>query len=176
MKVLGMDTATNRVHWVTNFGMYGSYYCTTKDPDINRIELALYCKKLFRSDLPADIHVFCEEPLALSVNGKTTRLLGLAAGSIFATHALFAGGYWHWVDQSTWKKSVLGRGVRPKGWGEEFPKARREKEWIMSAVQQDAMFITGASPELKRACVLEEDLHDAWAICEYGQQYIEKLV
>lgn len=47
------------------------------------------------------IHIMAEEPLALR-NPKTTLILGLSAGALWAQHLPFSV-FWHWVPVSSWQ-------------------------------------------------------------------------
>jgi hypothetical protein len=183
MKVLGIDTKSTGMHWVSTFGIgrtsdagekYGWVDCMQKNVDERRIQITQYAHQLFvaiEDDRPASpdpIHVFCEEPLALQ-NGKTTRLLGLAAGAIYGAFVLSElDATWHWVDQSTWKKSVLGRGIKPKGYEGTGPKAGWEKEWIREVIVELPGFMAEDSAVLRQDFDSQRDLYDAWAIKTYG--------
>lgn len=183
-KVIGIDTKSTSMHWVSSFGIgtdtdagekYGWTECKDKDVDIRRIQLVNYAYQFFhtihletfKDDAP--VQIFCEEPLALQ-NGKTTRLLGLAAGAIYGAFVLSTvNAHWHWVDQSTWKKNVLGRGIRPKGWGADLPKAQQEKDWIMKTVRELPGFQVMITPHVAAEDFdSQPDLYDAWAIKTYG--------
>jgi hypothetical protein len=109
--IVGVDSATNRVHAVllSNTGvLIGTWKSESKDesPDARRIHL---CREFVRMlgiwTREPGTHVFFEEPLALQ-NGKTTRLLGLAGGALWACQ-LGLDLFWHWVDVAAWKKTHL---------------------------------------------------------------------
>lgn len=163
MIIAGMDTAADRLHVVaydtesdsrllaSKFVKSESIELTSSNPDVRRA--ALYygsvevCKLL--TVLGSDVHIFCEEPISLR-NGKTNRLLALAAGAIWAGHLEFDV-YWHWVNISTWKKKIVGKGNATKD---------EVKSWSL---------IQGGESNW------DEDMHDAWAICQYGVLAMENL-
>jgi Holliday junction resolvasome RuvABC endonuclease subunit len=62
--------------------------------------------------LPAGTLLVCEEPIT-GKSGKTTRLLGLAAGAIWAAHLDFQI-FWAWGDIAAWKKLIVGNGNADK--------------------------------------------------------------
>lgn len=172
LRVMGIDTASNRFHWHSSFqiedyeGDYGWTECRDGDPDTRRMQLVDYGKNLFAS-LPDGVNIFCEEPLALQ-NGKTTRLLGLAAGAIWASYVLsYSSAVWHWVDQSSWKKRVLGRGQAPRDFRRDM-KSGREKEWIKCTVANLQQFQDSMNAIREQDFRRQPDLYDAWAICRYG--------
>jgi hypothetical protein len=177
-RVIGMDTASNRFHWCSNFDIgidgarWGWVTCKNSDPDIRRNELIRYAWMLFAS-IEGKFYVYCEEPLALQ-NGKTTRLLGLAAGGIYAAFniatSITYSPEWNWVDQSSWKKKVLGRGIRPKGYGLDIPQAKREKAWICATLSESAAFQHEQNDIMLEDFAAQQDLYDAWALKAYGMQ------
>jgi hypothetical protein len=187
--VIGIDTNTHGFHWVSTFGIgpksdagekYGWLECQDKDVNVRRVETVEYAWGLFhtiRSDTVSigkdrEIHVFCEEPLALQ-NGKTTRLLGLAAGAIFGAFVCSGiNAYWHWVDQSSWKKAILGRGVRPRDFVSDWPKAKQEKAWIVETCRGLPGFRAEEDPVRTLDFDAHLDLYDAWAIRTYGVRVI----
>jgi hypothetical protein len=116
----------------------------TGSPDERRIELFRAARECF-STLPDGAHVFCEEPLSLQ-NGDTTRLLGLAAGAIWAAHVDFDI-FWYWINVSTWKKE-LGLGANIK------------KEHVRPAIEEMPAF----AHEDREMFLRYPDLYDAWAI------------
>lgn len=170
--VVGLDTASNRFHLVANRliskGRGEKRYHTIQsgplDPkkdkqwgnaDARRQRLYEDAEAAF-GWFPDGAHIFCEEPLALT-NGKTTRLLGLACGAIWAAaHAIdpVEGRprfdlWWHWVDVSSWKKDIVGNG-------------NASKDMIALHVQMQ-----GRSYE-------EPDYYDADCLCVYGEQWLEQ--
>jgi hypothetical protein len=179
INVIGIDTKSIGIHWSSNFPigpqgeLYGWATChsTHDDPrrqaDLRRQQILLYAQSLAIC-CPEGTFVYCEEPLALQ-NGKTTRLLGLAAGAVWAafhTHPVKV--EWRWVDQSSWKKVVLGRGARPKDWDDGGPKSDREKRWIVETVRNNALFQQQADAIRTDDFDNQLDLYDAWAIRRYG--------
>jgi hypothetical protein len=174
--VLGLDTDSRGYHWVSSVPLYfgdddaqgatfGAVQASDDNPDIRRAVFTKYAAALF-AQLPPKTHVFCEEPLALQ-NGKTTRTLGLAAGSIVGAFVLAApDAWWHWVDSAHWKKEVLGRGTPPKDF-DYSPKSKRVKAWI----RQETMKLAGF--QLYHAGdrdTFEENwnLYDAFCLKTYG--------
>lgn len=111
-----------------------------KNPDLRRWRLCVDFEEALNE--LGEIVIYAEEPLSLQ-NGKTTRLLTLAAGSLWAT-AVRLGIEWHWVDVAHWKKEVVGKGSATK---------EMIAEW---AVQN------GAEEEW------EQDFYDAFAIMTLG--------
>lgn len=189
-RVIGIDTNSYGFHWVSTKPVYddddfaqkyGWVACKDDNPDVRRGEMLNYSHGLFQSlslnPTPNDDtwHVFCEEPLALQ-NGKTTRLLGLAAGAIWAGFYLAKpNAYWHWVDQSTWKKNVLGRGRRPNDF-EYRIKSKAEKEWIIEQVRK----LPGFQADFNDPITAEDfdkqaDLYDAYALRTYGVRTVPSL-
>lgn len=144
--VAGLDTASDRLHLFCNNGLTLSHTCPDKmEANDRRHELYTQAKVIF-SFLPRGALLVCEEPLALQ-NGKTTRLLGLAAGAIWAAHLDFAV-FWAWADVSAWKKSVIGNGNANK-----------------AAIQAWVTENMGLKFD-------QEDFYDAAAICRYGEQAV----
>lgn len=178
--IVGVDTASNRFHWSANFPLEGYKYgwglSDQRNVDAGRAVLFRHAVTVFSNIYTfSETHVFCEEPLVLTVNIETTRKLCMAAGAIFAgfVQADLANSYWHWVDQSTWKKQILGRGVKPKDYGLELPRAKREKEWIRERVLAHPDFEAGGDvmPDFHQ----QQDLFDAWAIMKYGEWWVSNV-
>lgn len=145
-QVLGLDIAANRWHGVVlergRVVSLPSALSSDPNPDVRRLALYREAVATFARVAPGS-HVFCEEPLALR-NGKTTRLLSLAAGAIWAAHT-DQDFWWHWVDNNTWKARVIGKGSASK---EEI------REWSTA---------NGGLEEW------DQDHHDAHAIAVYGE-------
>jgi Holliday junction resolvasome RuvABC endonuclease subunit len=177
LPVIGLDTASSRLHWVASQPLwsadadalaepaaYGWCQCPKDDADGRRRELYEHARQFFRSLPERGACVFCEEPLALAKNGKTTRLLGLAAGAIWAAH-LDYNVTWFWVDVASWKKSVVGRGNASKDDVAAFclndPGFRQE---FMAGVGEP-----GVGPAV---FVEQPDLYDAWCLKTYGVQQL----
>lgn len=144
--VAGLDTASDRFHLFLNDGrtIVGK---AKGDPDDRRHQLHTRAQQAFQT-LPTGTLLVCEEPLALQ-NGKTTRLLGLAAGAIWAAH-LSCAIFWAWADVSAWKKSVVGNGNASKDMIEAWVRENMGLEFDPS----------------------DSDLYDAAAICRYGEQAV----
>jgi len=154
--VAGLDTASNRCHlyvhgwsqpwWTRVFiGMK-----EVPNPDARRHTLYREAKAAFAL-LPAGAHIFCEEPLALK-NGRTTRMLGLAAGAIWAAH-LDCDLFWHWVDVSHWKKAIVGNGNADK---------QQVRDWVQQNLGEH-----WEQPE-------DADFYDAACLCAYGESVLGK--
>lgn len=152
--VVGIDTASNRVH------MYSSELPNTRqrvwtfkmddpNPDARRHGLFAFSRGVFHQ-LPAGTWIFCEEPIALK-NGQTSRLLSLAAGAIWAAHHDFDV-FWYWVNISTWKSEVVGKG-------------NASKELIQDHVQ------TAYDEEFD-----DEDSYDAYCIWRYGVGAVKSAI
>jgi hypothetical protein len=109
----------------------------------------------FFGTLPPGSSVFCEEPLSLQ-NGKTSRLLGLAAGAIWAAHTDYDL-FWHWMDVSTWKKE-LGLGSNTK------------KEFVRPAIEA----MTAFRHEDREQFLTFPDLYDAFAIRLTGARLLRQ--
>lgn len=151
---VGVDTSSQRLA-VSLPGAKTFVHDAIGSPDKRRIELYRAAEQCF-SKLPAKSLIACEEPLSLS-NGKTTRLLGLAAGAIWAAH-LDCDVFWLWVDVSHWRKATVGNGNATKAmtrlWAEEHEDF---------AVEDLSSFLE------------YPDLWDAWCIRKYGEQYAREM-
>lgn len=155
--VMGLDTASNRWHAVYYpiEGPRQTFREVRPDkgkkaeiPDVRRTHLHNSFKRTLALEVPVSTHIFCEEPLALK-NGKTTRLLALAAGAIWAAHLEYSV-FWHWVDVASWKKDVCGNG------------------------NIDKAGITAYSlRELGGEEYWEEDHHDANCLAVYGERWLQ---
>lgn len=110
--IVGLDTASTRWHAVQSDGFYLCINSEQSNVDRRRLELYTAARNYFKT-LPPGTTIFAEEPLALAKNGKTTRLLGLAAGAIWAAY-VDLDLEWHWVDVAHWKKVVVGNGNASK--------------------------------------------------------------
>lgn len=159
--IVGLDTASDRWHACSTSNVFGmrnaSYRTPTKNVDERRMELYEQARDWFTTlaDVHPGAHVFCEEPLALR-NGKTTRVLSLAAGAIWAGHYNLDL-YWFWVDVAHWKKEVVGNGNANKDiireWCEANPAFKHQS--------------LGAG-ELER----DPDYYDAYCLKIYGMYQI----
>lgn len=173
--VVGLDTASDRWHAITRptpgnklIGVDTETCHATpdykkkahvayKDPDVRRAELA-NAFGVFLMWLPVGTHVFCEEPLALK-NGKTTRLLALSAGSLWAMAAVRGDLIWHWVDVSHWKRVIVGNG-------------NANKDKIRASVLERKKM----SKKLIAAYDAEPDYWDADCLADYGLQALQEGV
>lgn len=153
--VVGMDTASNRVHCIGPRVGTGhrieQFVVKAQDPnpDVRRHTLYKgvysYLSELAEV-VSGPFHIFAEEPLSLR-NGKTTRLLGLAAGAVWAAHLEFDC-FWNWVDVAAWKRVIVGNG-------------NASKQQIQEAVEAKGYVFT------------EEDWFDAFCLREYGVQMLK---
>lgn len=122
----GLDTATRKWHVVREDGRYDS--CTVRASvatDDARIELAASWRQYVDSEVAPGDAIVCEEPLSLQ-NGKTSRVLAMAAGDIhlatFWPRAVLGDGRvqdplgvrWVWADVSMWKGKIVGSGNADK--------------------------------------------------------------
>lgn len=152
--VVGLDTASNRWHVVElGSGESRTACCISNDsnPDVRRHDLWSTAHAYFRGlayKHPGAV-IVAEEPLSLK-NGKTTRLLALAAGAIWAAHLEFDL-FFVWADVAAWKKAVIGKGSASK---DEI------REWSLVHGGDEGW---------------EEDSHDAFAIATYGAQILDAL-
>jgi Holliday junction resolvasome RuvABC endonuclease subunit len=158
--VIGLDTDSNGFHGVLTEALaeemsdlgYVTFKSKAKSAEIRRIEMFGEFRR-FMDRVPDGTHIFCEEPLALQ-NGKTTRLLGLAAGTLYGAFlAVNPDIWWHWVDVAHWKKEVVGRGNANKADIEEF--VRANPAWRSRF---------GMTPAFDK----RKDLFDAWCLKVYG--------
>lgn len=151
--VVGMDTASSRFHVSTTDPALPVFWFEDADPnpDIRRIRLHFAARRFF-DQLPEGSSVFCEEPLALQ-NGKTTVMLSLAAGAIWAAH-LECDLIWHWVPVSTWKKRIVLNG-------------NASKKRVAAHVREEG----GELPMFEE----EPDLYDAWCLRKYGELVLREL-
>lgn len=159
---IGLDTSSFGFHWVSNDELPEweppllGYSKVKGDVEERWVHIFLDALKFFKH-LPDNSHVWCEEPLALPRNGKTTRILGISAGVIFG--AFVAAGEWtdstwYWVDVASWKRAVIGNGSANK---ELIRSVVREQEpWQESFAPYDDLFED------------QRDLYDAYALMQYG--------
>lgn len=171
--IVGMDTNSFGFAAHTDDSQYFVSNAPKKvDVEERRVQTYRESKELFLDLLigttTRESHVFCEEPLALK-NGKTTRLLGLAAGAIWAAHVEVCvtnrvDSYWHWVDVASWKKRIVGNG-------------NASKEMIADFVVNSPLFINFLDRRRKPHDVWTHekvpDLYDAWCVLQYGRWFID---
>lgn len=119
---------------------------SSKEPaDVRRVALFLGARLMFEQ-IPPGSHIFCEEPLALK-NGKTTRILNLACGAVWAAHVQCDITWW-WADVSAWKREIIGIGNASKD---------DIRDWSMFHGGQEDW---------------DEDHHDAHAIMAFGEMQL----
>lgn len=161
--IVGLDTKTRAMHYLASDGvymLYNSFTSSQDDHDLARAELFESAREVFSELNPA--HVFCEAPLALQ-NGKTTRLLCMAAAAVWCGFvASEVNGLWYWVDPATWKKDVLG-GAPPRG--------MKHKPWIRQRVLEMWPERIGTAA-LLAAFDREPDYFDAWCLLQYGRSVV----
>lgn len=173
--IIGLDTNSFGHHWVSNVPLLGYLYGTCAPGEVadspgthvgwskargaaeERYPAMFAAARNFFRQLPDGTYIFCEEPLALPRNGKTTRMLGISAGVIY-------GGFvaacdetdltWFWVDVASWKRAVIGNGSAKK----ELIRSvvRESPEWLMNMTDYDDEFED------------QRDLYDAWSLMRYG--------
>ena len=161
--VVGLDTDSYGFHAVL-FGEeapvpWRSFRSKSSYVDLRRIEACEEARSLFLQ-LPPGAHIFAEEPLVLSKNGKTTRLLALMFGALWAQH-LDLDVFWHFVDVAHWKREVCGGG--------NFSKAQ-VADWVRGTVKMrhDATVRMAAYNA-------HQDLYDAHCLAVYGTRTIPVL-
>lgn len=164
---VGIDTSTFLLAAVIEDDEQLSCYVhesKDKNVDLRRAHLFYAAQQFFAEIGPGSV-VFCEEPLALPKNGKTTRLLGLAAGAIWAAHVEYDVS-WVWVDAAAWKGKE--DGIYLADW-KRAAGTRKDKEAVRAWGLAEA-----AALELPRhlTSTMERypDLYDAWAILRWGQK------
>jgi Holliday junction resolvasome RuvABC endonuclease subunit len=111
--VVGLDTST--LAWHACIWQKGDWSIARSEPkgdtDGRRIKMCQDAKEFF-SLLPDGSWIMQEEPIHIQ-NGRTTRLLAIASGAIWAQHLDF--NLWHaWVGVSSWKHDVIGNGAAKK--------------------------------------------------------------
>lgn len=154
LNVVGIDTSSARLA-ISMPKQEVFVFDAAGNPDERRIELYRAARNLF-AKLPTKTHIFCEEPLSLA-NGKTTRLLGLAAGAIWAAHTDYDL-FWYWIDVSTWKKEI--------GVG-----SNANKDLVRTAVELFPAF----KHEDREVFLTYPDLYDAWAIRMTGVRLLHHM-
>ena len=171
--VVGLDTRTRAFHWVSSIQLGGRRYGWVEEPDkmdVENARAALYHEaRRFFQLIPRGAHVFCEEPLALH-NGKTTRLLCLVAGAIWSAFIQAnPDATWYWIDNSSWKREILGRGSPPN--------RGKHKPWIEQTLLTSEDFIAWLHVDLKSRgdFMTQTDLYDAWCLMRYGIGVVDSL-
>lgn len=189
--VIGLDTASSRFHYCStrplpdpgggpDFDPLGYFTCATKDEATRQHELFMGAKTLFqrvdafaRDEGIARVYVFCESPIVMMKNIETTRKLCMAAGIIRCGAFECNNIWWAWVDQSTWKKQILGRGNTPPDYGKG-----KAKEWIRDTVRQnpawrhEAAILDETQTPYEEWFENERDLYDAWCLRVYGSRIL----
>lgn len=157
--IIGLDTAGDRWHaTVQGVGNRKAHFPTSKgpskgwSPDKRREELCRTFDEFLSTMVvlagDEEIHLFCEESQAFGKNGKTTRILNMAAGAIWCIglrHPIF----WHWVGSSQWKKMI---GTSGKKKAVAYP---LEKTWCIEHGAEDGW---------------DQDHYVSFACAEYGER------
>jgi Holliday junction resolvasome RuvABC endonuclease subunit len=178
--VLGLDTDSKKFTYAAtfmipdltgdtdneeSFGWWGA----SAEVEARRAVIYQGAKRLF-GVLPDGVHVFCEEPLALQ-NGKTTRLLALAAGVVWAAfQEVQPNAWWHWVDVSSWKKNVIGQGNAAKPVVAEWIRRSGDFKTVRARYDQ-----AGTLDFFEDYFIQTPDLYDAWALKIYGARMVPRL-
>lgn len=172
--IIGLDTRSKTFHWVSSiqlgsgnrrWGM--SPEVKGEDVELARIRLFNDAREFFKL-VPFGSHIFCEEPLALAKNPATTRILCMAAASVWCgLVATNRDATWYWTNPASWKKAVLGRGAPPKG--------QKHKPWIEEQLLMLPEFIEWLHFDRRDRGVfqLEPDLYDAWCLMTHGSRLLE---
>jgi hypothetical protein len=156
--IAGLDTGGNRWHMSVEDGRHLCLPAlnATKPPwdnaETRRVEICLtFSLHLVTEGLVGqDTLIFCETPLALK-NPATTFILQTAAGAMWhCAHML--GCQWVWVNNSTWKKEIVGK-----------MKAGKQKPQIIAAMR-----------EKYDSDHFEEDFYDSDGILEYGKLWLDR--
>lgn len=176
--VVGLDTDSNGFHWVSTktidvdgrLKRYG-WSVSKGDAEVRRRDMFVNARTFFEKAIDSaaiagtSLHVFCEEPLALQ-NGKTTRILCMAAGAIWAAFVVESildelrsdqpETYWWWVDVAEWKARVVGRGNANKAQIRDY--VRANPSWLQEYGTAD----------------FEHDmnLYDAWCLQVFGSRQV----
>lgn len=142
---------------------YGWLKSTSKDHQ-ERAIMMYRLAQLFFGSLPAGTSIFCEEPIFLRTNIDTTRKLNMAAAALyFAFVQARPDATWHWVDISTWRKHVLGKGGGTSAEMKQMAADHVRRGWNL---QKDWPLDTEASYDNHR------DLYDAHCLMDYGKLMI----
>lgn len=173
--IVGLDTSSKGFHWTSSWPLEQpghrfdhqriGWFTGKGDSEQRRIEI-FHAAYDFFTALPPETYVFCEEPLALK-NGKTTRLLALACGTIygaFVAACQIVDMTWFWVDVASWKRAVVRNGAASKEQIRQF--CRDNPAWQNQARTE---FVLGARRYTYDEAFEEEiDLYDAWCLKVYG--------
>lgn len=163
--IVGLDTSSFGFHWVSNTSLlFGGAkhplgYYKAPGPVEERWVYVFEEALAFFKRLPDGAKVFCEEPLALPRNGKTTRILGISAGVIFGAFVAateWTDSNWFWVDVASWKRAVLGNGSAKKELIRSI--VRDQPEWHRAFSRWDDLFEE------------QRDFYDAYSLMRYGLQ------
>lgn len=107
--VAGLDHASGKFHLVCDNGFWHHLHLTDADGDADDRRQQLFeCGRLAFSLLPHHTLIVAEDPI-VTRNGRTTKILSLAAGAIWASHLTYPV-MWVWCDSNSWKKDVCGKG------------------------------------------------------------------
>lgn len=180
--VVGLDTDSNGFHWVSTKMIpvdgvpdKSGWFVASGNVEMRRRDMFVAARTFFQdaitiaSENGVDLQVFCEEPLALQ-NGKTTRILCMAAGTIwaaFVAESILDGEarpsqcetYWWWVDVAEWKSRIVGRGNASK---------YQIREYVRANPSWQATFGDDIGFEK------DKNLYDAWCLQVYGSREVHR--
>jgi len=126
--------------------------------------------KEFFSQLPEGSNVFVEEPLILPKNIETTRKLVMMGGVLEAAFwQANPDAAWFWVDVSTWRRLVLGRGSGRKEFMKDLARAKTLDDLRERWLKMEERHFT-RDDGLLATYDLQPDLYDAHCIMLYGRQ------
>ena len=157
--VVGLDHDSKGFHAVV-FGAEVRWrsFASKEMPEVRRLEACLNFDA-FLDEVPAKAHLFAEEPLILQKNGKTTRLLALMAGALWA-RTLRRDLFWHWVDVAHWKREIVGNGNASK---------EQVAEWVRHVVTNME------PPDRLPTYEAFPDLFDAHCLAVYGRRAVPNM-
>jgi hypothetical protein len=172
--VLGIDTNSYGFHVVSSVpifmpGMhlgdekrtFGWTLSAEKRSDDRRYAAFAAARSFFHT-LPRASSVFIEEPLILSGNIVTTRMLVMMGGILEAAFLQARpDATFHWVDVSTWRRRVLGVGGGKKDHMKDLARRKVQDLWYAAGVREN--------DPIRQVYERQDDLHDAHCICEYGK-------
>lgn len=169
---VGVDTSSFGFHWVSSRpirvdDLMQFDHFKAKGPVEERWVHIYRAARDFFAILPNNSHVWCEEPLALPKNGKTTRILGITAGVIFGAFVAaskLTDSTWYWVDVASWKRAVIHNGSAKKDEVRRVVREQRDFNLLLNWHQDKSHDPFEDQP----------DLYDAWALMEYGRLQSEE--
>jgi Holliday junction resolvasome RuvABC endonuclease subunit len=163
---VGVDTSSFGFHWVASRPIHSQdlvqfdFFRAKGRVEERWIHIYRAAYDFF-CNLPDNSHVWCEEPLALPKNGKTTRILGISAGVIFGAFVAASehtDATWYWVDVASWKRAVIHNGSAKKDEVREVVRQQRDFHLLLN------WFVSKDHDPFEE----QPDLYDAWALMKYG--------